>query len=94
MNAKAMIRSAAITIALVAVFTILSEMSPAVKGFFELFGHHWIGKSVLALVAFGGMYLVFARSGDNTETANVWLLIGSVIVSGLAIFGFYIGHSL
>ena len=92
MNARALMRSAAIAIALVAILTILSELSPPVKGFLALFGHHWIGKGVLPLVVFGALYMVFARSAKSSSLKDAWLLIGTVVVSGLAIFGFYIWH--
>jgi hypothetical protein len=92
MNPKALIWSTAIVIAMVAVFTILSELSSSVKGFFALFGHHWIGKSVLSLLTFGALYLVFAKSDRNPAHGSVWWLIGTVVLSGLAIVGFYIWH--
>ena len=92
MNPRALTRSTVVVIALIAVFTILSELLPPVKGFFALFGHHWIGKSVLSLLAFGILYLLFARSDKQPGHWNTWGLIGTVVLSGLAIAGFYTGH--
>jgi len=92
MNARALMRSAAVSIASIAILTILSELSPPVKEFLTLFGHHWIGKGVLGLVAFGVLYLAFKRSGKNSSLNDAWLVIGSVVISGLAIFGLYIWH--
>jgi hypothetical protein len=92
MNSKAMIWSTAIVIAMVAVFTILSELSPSVKSFFTFFGSHWIGKSALTLPALGVLYLLFARSDENPSRSSVWWLIGTVVLSGLAIFGFFVWH--
>jgi hypothetical protein len=92
MNPRALIRSTAIVIVLIAVFTILSEQFSSVKSFFALFGHHWIGKSVLSLLSFGALYLVLARSDRNIDRGNVWWLIGAVILSGVAIAGFFTWH--
>ena len=92
MNPKALIRSATIVIALIAVFTILSEQFASVKNFFALFGHHWIGKSVLALVLFGVLYMLFAKSNEDLDENSVWWLIATVVLSGLAIAGFYTLH--
>ena len=92
MNPRALIRSASVVIALIAVFTILSELFSPVKGFFAMFGHHWIGKSVLALVLFGILYLLFSKSAEDIEENSVWWLIGTVVLSGLAIVGFYTLH--
>ena len=92
MNPKALIRSTTFVIALIAVFTILSELFLPVKNFFALFGHHWIGKSVLALVLLGVLYLVFSKSDENFDEKSVNGLIGTVVLSGLAIAGFYTGH--
>jgi hypothetical protein len=92
MNPKALIRSTTIVIAMIAVFTILSELFSPVKNFFALFGHHWIGKSVLALVLLGVLYLAFSKSDEILDENSVKWLIGSVVLSGLAIAGFYIWH--
>jgi len=91
MNPKALTRAAAVTIAWVAVVTIYSELSSAFKELLaSIGGHHWIGKSVLSLVVFGILYLLFAKFGDD----EFWWLIGTVVVSGLAIVIFYVWHFL
>jgi len=92
MNPKALIRSTTVVIALIAAFTILSEQFSAVKNFFALFGHHWIGKSVLALLVFGALYLLLSKSDENLDDNSIWWLIGTVVLSGLAIAGFYTWH--
>jgi len=92
MNPKALIRSTTVVIALIAVFTILSEQFSVVKNFFALFGHHWIGKSVLALLVFGALYLLLSKSDENLDDNSIWWLIGTVVLSGLAIAGFYTWH--
>jgi ABC-type uncharacterized transport system permease subunit len=96
MNPKALTRAAAVTIAWVAVVTIYSELSSAFKELLaSIGGHHWIGKSVLSLVFFGILYLLFAKFGDDEfSLRDTWWLIGTVVVSGLAIVIFYVLHFL
>ena len=94
MNSKALTRAAAVTIAWVAVVTIFSELSGSFKALLSsIGGHHWIGKSVLSIVIFGLLYLVFSRFGDDElSLRDAWWLIGTVVISGLAILVFYLLH--
>ena len=95
MNSKAITRAAAVTIALIAAATIGSELSAAFKQLLSMIGgHHWIGKSVLSVVFFGLLYLVFAKVSDHSfALKDTGLLIGTVFVSGLAILSFYVLHA-
>lgn len=95
MKSKALTRAAAVSIALIAVATIGSELSASFKQLLSsIGGHHWIGKSVLSVVVFGLLYLVFSKISDRRFTLkDTGLLIGTVIVSGLAILGFYVLHA-
>lgn len=95
MNTKALIRAAALSIALVAIATIGSELSAAFKQLLSsIGGHHWIGKSVLSLLAFGVLYFVFSKFSDAKFTLkDTWILIATVVFSGLAILVFYIQHA-
>jgi len=95
MNSKALTRAAAASIALIAAATIGSELSAAFKqSLSSIGGHHWIGKSVLSVVVFGLLYLVFSKVSDRRFTLrDTGLLIGTVIISGLAILVFYISHA-
>jgi len=95
MNSKALTRAATVSIALIAAATIGSELSAAFKQLLSsIGGHHWIGKSVLSVVVFGLLYLVFSKISDRRFTLkDTGLLIGTVIISGLAILGFYIMHA-
>lgn len=92
MNTRALIQAATVTIALIAVATIGSELSVALKQLLSsIGGHHWIGKSVLSLIFFTVLYLVFSKfSEDKFALKDTLLLIGTVIASGLAILGFYV----
>lgn len=95
MNSKALTRAAAFTIAWIALATIGSELSASFKQLLSLIGgHHWIGKSVLSILFFGVLYLVFARySDDKLSLRDTRWLIGTVILSGLAILIFYVLHA-
>jgi hypothetical protein len=95
MNSKAITRAATVTIALIAVATIGSELSAAFKQLLSLIGgHHWIGKSVLSVVVFGLLYVVFSKVSDNRFTLrDTGVLISTVIISGLAILIFFVLHA-
>lgn len=95
MNSKALTRAAAATIVLIAVATIGSELSAGFKQLLSLIGgHHWIGKSVLSVVFFGLLYLLFSKTTDKRFTLkDTGLLIAAIIVSGLAILTFYVSHA-
>ena len=95
MNSKALTRAAAVTIALIAAATIGSELSAAFKQLLSsIGGHHWIGKSILSVVVFGLLYLVFSKISDRRFTLkDTGLLIGTVIISGVAILVFYVMHA-
>jgi len=95
MNSKAITRAAAATIALIALATIGSELSATFKQLLSsIGGHHWIGKSVLSIVFFGLLYMVFSKVSDHRFTLrDTGLLIGTVIISGLAILSFYVMHA-
>jgi len=95
MNSKALTRAAAVTVALIAVATIGCELSATFKQLISLIGgHHWIGKSVLSVVFFGLLYLVFSKLFDDRFVLrDTLLLIATVMVSGLAILAFYIWHA-
>lgn len=95
MNSKALVRAAAVTIALIAVATIGSEIFTGFKqSLSTIGGHHWIGKSVLSVVFFALLFLVFSKVSDQRLTLkDTSLLIGTVVVSGLAILIFYVAHA-
>lgn len=95
MNSKALTRAAALTVALIAVATIGSELSATFKQLLSLIGgHHWIGKSVLSVVFFGLLCLVFSKlSDDRFVLKDTYILIGTVVISGLAILAFYVSHA-
>ena len=95
MNSKALTRAAAVTIAWIAIATIGSELSGTFKELLSLIGgHHWIGKSLLSIVFFGLFYLVLSKlMDDRLSLRDTWWLIGVVVISGIAILGFYVNHA-
>ena len=95
MNSKALTRAAALSIVLITATTIGSELSGAFKQLLtSLGGHHWIGKSILSVAFFGLLYLLFSKTSDHRFTLkDTGLLIGAVILGGLAILVFYIMHA-
>lgn len=95
MNSKALTRAAAAAISLVAAATIGSELSGGFKQFLSsIGGHHWIGKSVLSVFSFGLLYLLFTKISDRRfALKDTVLLIGAVVISGLAILAFYVLHA-
>ena len=94
MKPRALIRAASVTIAWIAFATIFSEISSSFKSLLSLIGgHHWIGKSVLSPVFFVLLLLVFSKySDDEFSLKDIWWLIGTVVLSGLAILIFYVQH--
>ena len=95
MNPKALTRAAAVTIAWIAFATIFSELSASFKQLLtSIGGHHWIGKSLLSIVFFGLLYLVFSKfADDDLSLKDTWWLIATVVLSGLAILIFYVLHA-
>jgi len=95
MNSKALVRAATVTIALIAVATIGSELSVPFKQLLSnIGGHHWVGKSVLSVVFFASLYLVFSKVSDQRlALRDTGILIGTVVISVLAILIFYASHA-
>lgn len=90
--------SASLTILGVTVLTILAELQPAVKVWLtSTFTHHWLGKSILALVFFLVVWiicrLVPMRREEQDIPAYVNLLTGTSLICALALIGFFIWHA-
>lgn len=78
---------------LIITLTIGAELLPMLKTTLKnVFGHHWIGKSVLATIVFFVTYFAF-REIEILDIKRWTILVTIVWVLGnLAIFGFYIWH--
>ncbi len=95
MNIKALAHSTSATIGLIVLMTIVSEQNKPFKEILaKIGGHHWIGKGVVSIVVFIGLYLLFKsimkKGGEDKAIA---MAVGVTIVSGLVIFGFYALHT-
>lgn len=91
--------AAGFSIALIAVLTIVAELSPALKAALTNFsGHHWVTKSILVvLVYLAGLAMAYLFSKNislETVRKNLTILILVTAASTLAIFLFYVGHYL
>ena len=78
----------------VAILTVAAEMAPAVKNLLAgLTGHHWVTKSLTAIILFSIVALVFSSREDPKDATG---MVKGVIFSALAaaglIFVFYTLH--
>ena len=71
MNSKAMIWSTAVVIAMVAVLTIMCELSSSVKGFFSLFGNAWMDS--------------IGMTEEKAKEANMGIVMGISLVMAFLI---------
>ncbi|MEK6916520.1 MAG: hypothetical protein AABW92_02135 [Nanoarchaeota archaeon] len=90
---KALTISTSSTIVLIAVLTIWSELSTPFKIWLTgIAGHHWVTKGVFSLVFFVITYFVFSKFSEDNVKKETSCVVVSAILSGLAIFLFYIWH--
>lgn len=86
--------SYSITVLLSALLVILKELSPAVHdGLAAITGHHWVTHGLLNLIVFVVLGFVLSRSAasasmDGTKLVNY--VVGSTVVSGIIIAGFFL----
>jgi hypothetical protein len=92
LHSTALIRSTIAVIWLIVGMTLLSEVSASFKAFLTQVGsHHWIGKGILATATFVVLYLLFRKFGESKGIfGGTLLVVGSVVLGGLIIFGFFI----
>ncbi len=64
----------------------------------NIFSHHWIGKSVLAVVVFLLSVVLswpFSKRADDEKIRKILVLLNWLLIAGfLAIFGFFIYEAL
>ena len=80
----------------VVILTVTAERLPAVKNILaSLSGHHWVSKSIIALLLFFTTAFVFSRRNDPDDLSG---LVKGVMVSAamaaLLILAFYVLHYL
>ncbi len=95
MNIKALAHSTSVTLALIVFMTILGEQNTAFKNLLtNIGGHHWIGKGLIAIIVFVGLYFLLKsilKKGGEQKSIN--MVVGVTILSGFSIFGFYALHT-
>lgn len=80
---------AALTIIFITALTIIAELHPPTKDWLQTtFTHHWIGKSVLALVVFG-LLSAMRYFFPNVKPHFGWLS-GVALGCAVALFGFFL----
>ena len=96
LNNTALIRSTIVVIWLIVGMTLLAEVSPEFKSFLVQFAsHHWVGKGILAVIAFVLFYLLFKQSRESKGVlGGVLFVAGSVVLGGAVIFFFFVRHFL
>ena len=96
LNAKALVYSAIGAVWLVVAMTLGAELSAPFKALLaKLTEHHWISKSLIATLVFVIFYFMLKKSDDSRGMlGSVLFLIVSIVLGGLAIFGFYLWHFL
>ncbi|OGD90843.1 hypothetical protein A3D81_01750 [Candidatus Curtissbacteria bacterium RIFCSPHIGHO2_02_FULL_40_17] len=92
---NATVLSAILTIIYITVITVAGELYPPLKEFLaKNFSHHWIGKSITAIlvfVVFAGLLLVLK---PKIKTAFLLNLLSAIsIVSALILFSFFAWES-
>lgn len=94
MSITGILRSATATVWLITAMAIGTEVYPALKSLLTSFaGQHWTAKSIVAVAAFGILYVVFRRRGElRHPLAEASVLIASVALGSALIFLFYFQH--
>ena len=98
LNLKSWNLSASIAVLFIGLMTILSELSTWFHDVLvAISGNHWISKGIISVVLFVVLGFLFSKF-DVTKKCKwkdscwVWATITSTVVSGLAIFVFYLWH--
>ncbi len=95
-NIKSLNYSTILTVVLIVVLTIWTELSQSFKTFLTgVAGHHWVTKSLFSLIFFVLSYFILAnllKKESKDLKKEVILVIVVTILGALAIFGFYVWH--
>jgi len=92
---QGVITGSMLVVIFIAVVTIASEVSPLFKDWLKItFGHHWVGKSILASIVFvlgSTISTLIARETTIEEIGKrINLLTYLVVLCSVAIGGFFI----
>jgi hypothetical protein len=94
---KAAADGVAIVSILVAVLTIGGEEWAPLKDFLKnIFTHHWLGKSVIAGMAFAAVFVIqnMFEADEASVSRSIMAASVSMIVSSCAIIGFFVLHTM
>ena len=93
---KAASISASISIAVIALLTIMGELVAPFKDFMQsVTGHHWVTKGVFSFVLFIVLLLILSavlKKDKSEEPRGIYATVVVTLLSGLAIAIFYIAH--
>lgn len=81
----------------VAVLTIGAELWSPLKDLLKaVFTHHWVGKSVLSILVFAGIFFLrFRVATDSAQLQRaVYAAVTSSFIAAFLITAFYIGHAI
>ncbi len=94
MNIRALSRATIGTTILTVVLTIWTEFSKKFKDLLtSVTGHHWVTKSVFAVILFILLTAAFSKSTEETSIKKeIQYVLWAVILGSLIIFLFYIWH--
>lgn len=90
--AKGGVLASAGTIAVTFLITVVSEVNAGFTAFLKAnFTHHWIGKSILSIVVFAVLFVVFYSLKPKISLVlSTWLLIISGAVFSFLLFVFFV----
>lgn len=96
LNSTALIKSVVGVMWLIVGMTLLTEVSAVFKSFLtNLVGHHWVGKSVIAVAALIVLYVFFRKSKEHSNVLRgVSFVTFNVAAGGSLIFLFFVWHFL
>ncbi len=94
MNIRALSRATIGTTILTVVLTIWTELSQKFKDLLtSVTGHHWVTKSIFAVILFIFLTAVFSKSTEEISIKKeIQSVLWAVILGSLIIFLFYVWH--
>ena len=96
-NIKAFSISAITSIVVVTVFTIIGELvTPFKDALKAMTGHHWISKSILAVIIFVvlGLILNYTVKANNEASGKyMWGVFWTAIIGSIVLLAYFIIHA-
>lgn len=81
-----------VSIWLIVLLTILTEISAPLKSFLvSLTGHHWPSKGIITLATFLLTYFILSRKEESGSVLRgAWTVVWSIVFGGLMILFFFL----